>query len=586
MILQTLLRPDPDRCEDKRMYYREEHGKLLFNTYFNVFSAGKWQEYTGIHNVSLKLRAKGSFEICLYDRNGELGSSFYSFSEETELLLPIPWKKDSFCIWFSFEARDAGGELLEGAYITEDDPLHKIRLALDICTFRREAYVQRNMELLTRYILENPASPLYGNTEVYLIDNGQTLRQEDFPSEHIHLYPNVNAGGSGGFTRGLLEIGRDREHLGLTHMIFMDDDAVLEPDSLVRTFALLSFVKEKYRKSCVSGAMLRLDMRHVLHELAPEWNGGTPADPHPDLDLRSFGNVLKSEEVGKGDYAAWWFACYPLDESRTEDLPMPYFIHMDDVEYGLRHRNGILILNGICVWHEVFDNKRSSMLCYYDIRNILVTGALHPQNARKKQILKFFVKLTMANIMRYRYKDVFLSCLAVEDFCKGPGFMKAIDPEAYHKTIMEKGYLFRPVEELTEDPRVLKEISNYELRKRKYDCYKADFLSNKKKYILTLNGWIFPADQRRVWAYPFGIWPTAFFGKKQVILFDPDSWKGIKVEKSWEGLGRSIAGIAKICVLLLFRWRFVSAVFRKEAKNLRTPEAWRHYLRLDTDRNL
>ena len=112
MILQNLLRPSPERCTEKELYCREENGQLIFNTWFNLFSVGKWLEYTEIRQFSLKLRAAGSFEVKLFDRNGELSGRTCCFAEETELTIPIPWKDDSFCIWFSFEARDKDAAIL------------------------------------------------------------------------------------------------------------------------------------------------------------------------------------------------------------------------------------------------------------------------------------------------------------------------------------------------------------------------------------------------------------------------------------------------------------------------------------------
>ena len=89
MILQNLLRPSPERCTEKELYCREENGQLIFNTWFNLFSVGKWLEYTEIRQFSLKLRAAGSFEVKLFDRNGELSGRTCCFAEETELTIPM-----------------------------------------------------------------------------------------------------------------------------------------------------------------------------------------------------------------------------------------------------------------------------------------------------------------------------------------------------------------------------------------------------------------------------------------------------------------------------------------------------------------
>jgi GT2 family glycosyltransferase len=81
--------------------------------------------------------------------------------------------------------------------------------------------------MLQNKIMKDPASPLYGRLDIYIVDNGRTLDREDIvvhnrdssfsvddadvPSNSddegkVFLIPNYNAGGSGGFTRGMLEI--------------------------------------------------------------------------------------------------------------------------------------------------------------------------------------------------------------------------------------------------------------------------------------------------------------------------------------------------------------------------------------------
>ena len=43
--------------------------------------------------------------------------------------------------------------------------------------------------------------------------------------------------------------------------------------------------------------------------------------------------------------------------SYTHLLPIPAFIHFDDIEYGVRHSDkGVILINGICVWHPQAPN--------------------------------------------------------------------------------------------------------------------------------------------------------------------------------------------------------------------------------------
>ena len=70
------------------------------------------------------------------------------------------------------------------------------------------------------------------------------------------------------------------------------------------------------------------------------------------------------------EYGGWWFACYPMDFVE-KNRPMPFFLHCDDVEYGLRHGGTPIILNGIQVWHETCEYRQSPVVAYYDTRNTL-----------------------------------------------------------------------------------------------------------------------------------------------------------------------------------------------------------------------
>lgn len=56
----------------------------------------------------------------------------------------------------------------------------------------------------------------------------------------------------------------------------MDDDVIIEPDALIRTYALLSLLKEEYKDSAIAGAMFRLDLRYVQHEADVIWDGKIP----------------------------------------------------------------------------------------------------------------------------------------------------------------------------------------------------------------------------------------------------------------------------------------------------------------------
>lgn len=582
MILQNLLQPDKQICSDESMFYHVSDGAYFFDTYFNAFSLEKWKTYTTVMDIRLHLSCVSPVQIELCDESGIFSSTDIPMPQAESFDIPVEYRETSRFIYIVVRNMGDGSTmpLNSGYYYTEDMPGQDVKLSLDICTYKREEFVYHNISMLKEAILTNTESPLYGKVHIFISDNGQSLDVAKLEDEHIHVCPNMNAGGTGGFTRGILEIQKKKEEFHLTHMIFMDDDIVLNPDALVRTYGLLSYVRDQYKRSSVAGAMLRLDRRYTLHEVAANWAGGDPIVTNQGMDLRIFSHVMKNEELRQGDYAAWWYACYPLSVVSEDNMPIPFFLHMDDVEYGLRNRNGVMTLNGINVWHSVFENKRASSLSYYDIRNIMLTNAVYFQDGNLRFMKKYIFKRFMANTLRFRYKDVSMTYMAVRDFCRGPEYLKNLNPQEKNRELMEAGYKMLPVDHLTADDRIKNEIQAYHKPENISDVYQKYIVKNKWKYQITVNGWLLPAHRDKVYAYPMGIHPYALYRKKDVILFDPDSQTGIAVHKSWRELLGVLCMIGKTYLLIATRYKNAQREYRREIQSMQTAEFWRKYLKL------
>lgn len=583
MILQNLLQPDKQICSDESMFYHVSDGTYFFDTYFNAFSLEKWKTYTTVKDIRLHLSCASAIHIEVYDEYGILSSVDIDMPQAESVDIPMEYGKTSRFIYFAVRNIDDSSimPIESGYFYTTDAPEQKVSLALDICTYKREKFVYHNINVLKEEILTNPESPLYDKIHIFISDNGQSLDATKLEDEHIRVYPNMNAGGTGGFARGVLEIQKKKEELHLTHMIFMDDDIVLNPDALVRTYGLLSYARDQYKLSSVAGAMLRLDRRYTLHEVTANWAGGDPIVTNQGMDLRAFAHVMKNEELRQGDYAAWWYACYPLSVVREDNMPIPFFLHMDDVEYGLRNRNGVMTLNGINVWHSVFENKRASNLSYYDIRNIMLTNAVYFQDGNLRFMKRYIFKRFMANTLRFRYKDVNMTYMAVRDFCRGPEYLKNLNPQEKNRELMDAGYKMLPIDTLTTDENLKNEIRNYQKPENISDVYQKYNVKNKWKYQITVNGWLLPSHRDKVYVYPMGIHPYALFRKKDVILFDPDSQTGIAVHKSWRELMGVLCTIGKTYLLIATQYRKAQREYRREIQTMQTAGFWREYLKLD-----
>ena len=70
--------------------------------------------------------------------------------------------------------------------------------------------------------------------------------------------------GAGGFARGMIEACEQEPKA--THVILMDDDVQISPESVKRSFNLLSLVRDDYKEAFLSGAMLSFEQQDRFYE--------------------------------------------------------------------------------------------------------------------------------------------------------------------------------------------------------------------------------------------------------------------------------------------------------------------------------
>lgn len=553
MILQKILFTDKidglyshgkGRVEyknDNRVVF-EKGAEWSTDAYLNAFSVGKWCTYCDISKIWLHLNLRGSFivrVIYAYADNGkfcrkQIAGGRVGTSEDSIVKYDIPMLTRGV-VYFSLKALSDGAVCNGAFYEGETDVKESITIALNICTYKREEYLMRNLELLRRSFLENKDSVLYGHLQVFITDNGSTLPIETLQDDNVHICHNPNVGGAGGFARGLIEIEKVKQQKNITHVIFMDDDVEILSEGIIRTYTMLKCLKDEYRAAFIAGAMLRQDEKYMQHENGAVWNAGKCKFINRGLDLRKFSNVVLNEMEKERDYAAWWYCCVPVEVVRTDNLPIPVFIHEDDVEYSLRNATSIITMNGISVWHPVAANKRMSSNEYYNLRNMLIVNAGYcPDFGRKRMSKTMAVRLLMS-LLRYRYKDMHLIYQALVDFCKGPEWLMRIDAPAYHQKIVEKGYKMTDVSEIIKCCECM-ECSNLTEMNSMKDIFrwaaKQKGLCRLLWQIVTLNGWILKPE-RKTKAFSMGVHPVDLYRTGKVILYDEESMQGIEVKRSF-----------------------------------------------------
>lgn len=601
MQIQTIEFPSAGEAERESLYVRKikgtclfqkEHiltldypGHVSFHTYFNAVSIEKWLKYTKLKDLRFEFTGKGNFRISVWNQYALEDGSFcnnviaetHCESKKEEIgKIHIPLKDaQRGIIYIEVETCGAEGcEFKEGRFLTDTRDGREVSLILDICTYKREKYLLHNLETIRQKLWENPKSALYHRIHVIVADNGNTVHIEP-AEEWLTVYPNKNAGGTAGFTRGMIEAQNKGD---FTHILLMDDDIELKPSAIEKTYVLLSLLKEKYQDCMVGGAMLRRDYGFVQQESGGRYQNGRIMSLHSGVDLRKPENLILNESMENCDYNAWWYCCIPMKTILKEGLPLPLFIHNDDVEYGLRCNAEIIRMNGICVWHDAFENKRPSINEYYDVRNTLIVNAIYNRNDKPHQALKMVYRRMLTNLFRYRYRDIRLIEQALEDFLSGPQWLKEKDAQELHMELMASGYQYKET------------YTSGAIEKGKVTL--EDILSGSsntsrisKAKLLSLNGWLFPA-KRGASPVPVmaGESPHSYYRVKQVWIYDPDTLLGFYTQKELKELfylaGRMIVSSIRLCR----KYKRTQRAYQQQAKTLCSEPFWNQYLNLKGER--
>lgn len=504
--------------------------RVSFATYFNMFSAVKWLRYTEINNVGFCLNYKGTIQLDIKGKNGKKYHLEGNSKDKAQLSLVLERMDLPDFIEIEIVSYDKGAEIYGGYYFTEEDAVNDVNIGIGICTYRREQFVKRTIETICDLFKTDETAAVCNKLQVYVSDNAGTLDWDECASESVHVFKNRNLGGTGGFTRCMIEMLSKKEKQEQTHFILMDDDIVLEKDTIYRTFSFLSFLKEQYREYSISGGLLRLDIPYVQHANGERWQDGRIGFTKRGYNLLDAALVKENEsESVPIDYSGWWYCCMPFGANLENDLPIPFFIHGDDIEYGLRKKEKFISLNGIAVWHDAFDNRKASSMEYYDMRNMLLCRILHDPEYTAAKMKKQICRHLVSQLLKYRYKDQELTMKAVHDFFAGTEFFEKTDAEVLHQQIMKMGYQMTDMTEVLHEMGVKVPAKAPEMEQLYNEC------TFDAKHKLTLNGWLLPACKKEK-AIEMGAHPTELFRLKNVLFYEPETGKGFRVSRQFKQL--------------------------------------------------
>ena len=518
-------------------------GEFDFSTYFNALSINKLNTYTDAKQYYLHLELKGASCEVIQTTSDRFSSSPIVLDatkrtvekSDTFTALDIELTTNKDTILVGFIIRTTGPVQIQNSYysVLTDQPLKDVELVLATTTFKKEQYITSNIELVKSAILDS-ADPIASHFNMHVIDNGRTLDSSALENEHVHIHPNQNVGGAGGFTYGMILAKEQRPKA--THVLLMDDDVAVSPESIKRTYNLLRIVNKDYSEAMISGAMLNYGIADQQWEdtgyMTPL---GAFSPAKPPLYLSRFEDIVYNETFRipknirdtNARYAAWWYCCIPISTIEENGLPLPYFVRCDDAEYGVRCNKPFMTMNSICIWHESFHVRYNAAVeRYQTTRNTLVakytTG--FGSNSDFMYELKNNVRL---ELKKYGYKNASLVLDAFEDFMKGPDYYSEIG--IAEKTFMEankKKEAMVPFSELERQAREIGiegfSIDNIDRqliagdKPRSISQRLIDFITDNKQRILTGDGSGFAVIPVHGWVYPAG----AIRGKKYIIVID------------------------------------------------------------------
>jgi GT2 family glycosyltransferase len=595
--LQNILLPNLDICTVEELFFRsnskcllnyeqnnvelKKGGIISFDTYFNSFSVQKWKDYTNVKTISINLHLKGVFKIKLLNIN--------YFSESTKLVNQKILTAEALdevkvfenieiypytgLFYVEIEALESNCLFTGGCFYTSLNKSQNsdVKIAIVVCTYKRELYVHKNMGLIENNLLHKPY--IGDKFEIFIIDNGRSLNE--FKNPKIHLISNKNAGGSGGYTRGIIEVLKRKSDF--SHIIFMDDDVVINPEVFERIYSFQRVIIDK--NICLGGSMLKLDSQHIQHENGAIWDNAT-VRLKPDMDLRNVRNVLFNEIEEHINYNGWWLFCFPTKVIDDFTLPYPFFIKMDDMELPIRLKQKIITLNGICVWHESLESKYSPMLSYYFRRNEIILRILCSDSFNKIDAIKYIAKFSIREAFCYRYKSADLVLKAASDFLKGPYYLKAINPEEKNMEIVKLG------EKAVKNPELPFVYGKY-----LESIDEAESTLHRLIRLITLNGHLLPFlffhNEEKISSQGYriapiqGYRPVNVFRARKVLYYNLINQEGFVAIFSIREFFKVFIKTIYLSLEMFFKFPNLRKLYRETLPELTNKSFWENYLEIN-----
>lgn len=536
----------------------KENGSFLTDTFFNSLSVGVWKKHTKIDDLSFLLEGKGKFLIQFgLNRLGHAHRWLYEIEVYIDGSTNIPldfWTNLEDGMLYCKITALTEATIINGGYITNTIPLHDVKLGIVITHFNRKAYVVPAMKRIQEQLTSDER--FKNKIDLIVVDNSQNITDEE--SHGATIIPNLNLGGSGGFTRGLLHL-KDNNY---SHCLFMDDDASCEIESIRRTYNLLQYSKTK--NFAVAGSLLRELEPYHLFEKSAKFDGFCKP-LKSGLNMKEVKDLLLSEQNNyKPDYGGWWFYAFKIDE--VKHYAFPFFVRGDDIQFGLLNKHEICTMNGIGCWGDDFGLKSGPLPIYLDTRNHLLQKMVILDNSAISTLM-VAIKFFLAAIFSYNYATVQAVRYALIHVMEGKNFWyKNMDMSEIRPLINS----FTPFEKMEK------------INLADFEPIRVDYNESKLKKlirIVTLNGFLLPSflikDEVVYQDKSFRAWIRALYRHKKVLYFYEPSGLGYIAEHNKGLFFKELSAFGVQAIKFIFKYKNLKKEYKDALPYMTSEEFWR-----------
>nr|WP_281360192.1 glycosyltransferase [Isoptericola halotolerans] len=566
--------------------------------YLNGFPGAYWACWAGATRVRLQLHASGDGTVRLLrsdaaGRVSEVASGPVGEPLESDLSAVGGW------LWCEVTAgaapsasADPPGVVVTGGEWSVDASVRRDgEVVVSVTTMDKPEYC-----VATLATLAGAPELAEAGVRIQVVDQG-TRKVAGHPGfaevaaalgQRLRMVDQPNLGGSGGFSRGMLETLDG----GADAVLICDDDVEVEPEALLRA---VRFHRAATAPVVVGGHMLDLarptvlnSFSEVIHRRAFNWG-----PPVMDRQWHDLAGGLRAtpwlHERADSDFNGWWMCLIPTAVLREVGLSLPLFLKWDDAEFCLRAGEAgfpTVSLPGACLWHMAWTEKDDSVewQAYLHVRNRVITALLHADGAGLLPLALLATDLKL--LLALRYYPVDLHVRALREVLAGPGRLhpelasvvgqvravgvghpetvrhRAGDPAfdavapagatEQDGTTPGGGPTARPSGPLGLAGFVLRGLART-LRPLPADARRAPTA-------------VLPRTEATWWRVP---------AHDSVLVLDSDGGSGVWLRRDsrtfWRLAGAAVVGHVRLAL----RWRSLARTWREAAPGLVSPEAWR-----------